>query len=327
MALGFRLPDGGYEQPSTSHISILEPVARPKITIESKYLEIINETIRRRKLNRRDDITQALKAGRALTELKPTIPHGKWQEFVLANTDYTSVREYQIDMRFWEYWKPYVDRLQASGIIFDLNSPENDLVGSLTDEEIQVCFSALHEFTSSNVPEFAIEAALKSIESGNGLTIADSKRIAAAAKKVENLESETVRDIARDMIVNSGVTNPDVLELLPTVIAEAPEIIQEIRDSGHIFVPGVNNGDGRQVKIANASRTDLEIVLGRHSIEEELSRQKEIKDDLFEVNGFDYLGTIEGSPSDIINQIMRYLNDPGKTYKVSISCKPRLIRQ
>jgi hypothetical protein len=302
---------------SVSHISILDVVG----SSEHSSIDIINETIRRRANNKRDDVTQSLRAGRELAKLKATVPHGSWRTYVMSNTDYRSEREYQIDMRFWEYWRVHIPDLTRLGVIHDMNAPEFDLVNSLSDAEVNVCFSALQEFIGTNVPDFAMDAALRNIELGNGLSISDSKKIASAAKLVNAMPDGKARDVAKDLILNHGAINPDVIEILPQVINESPDLVDEMRTTGTIFVPGVDNGNGRQVRIENASRTDFELALGRSSIEYELGRQQKIRSDFQDKADYNHIVTLEGTPSQIITQLQRYLLDTSTSYKVTISQK------
>lgn len=305
-------------------ISSIDP--DPEIIVlgdESYSFQIINETIRRRANNKRDDVTQALRAGRELSKLKKSVPHGSWRNYVMTNTDYRSEREYQIDMRFWDYWQVHIEKLTRLGVIHDVIALEADLVGNLSDDEVNVCFSALQEFINANVPQFAMEAALNNIELGNGLSIVDSKRIANAAKKVASMPDEKTRGIAQELIVRHGAINPDVIDIIPQVVSESPELMDDIRLNGTFFVPGVDNGNGRQVKVANASRTDFELALGRSSVEHELTRQQEIRRDIQTRDEFNYIVTLEGSPSQIVSQLQRYLSDAGSTYKLTISSKKR----
>lgn len=297
-----------YSTPANALKYIFPPAIKSSKQIS---IEVINDSIMRRRQNRRDDIVQSLRAGRHLVSLKPTVPHGEWQAFVMENTEYKSTREYQTDMRFWEYWSPHINQLIEVGIITSIDTPEYQFVDTLEDNDIDICFSAMRKYIDGHVPDLALQVLFDRIKAGDTDvgTIKSSDRIIAAAKAVEVLP-EPDHKLGEELVIKHGVTNPDVIAMTP-LINEDQDIVDEIRSTGMMFVPAGNYGSGRQIPINEVSPTDVEIRVGRGLVE------KELVGELVAGNRYQWIGNKEGT----IEEIIQWLNSVPQDmrYKISLS--------
>lgn len=307
--------------PSATHIQLITPL--------QQAIQDVNATIAKRKRNNRDNITQALRGGRLCVEvLKPLVKYGEWETWVVANTDYATSRAATNDMQFWLHWKEHIAGLVKSGIIHDITAPENELVNTLDDELVAVSLSAMQEFMRKGVPDLALKMALESLQSGKAteLTAKGARRVVDAAKAIEQLPKDA-QAVAQELYVTHGLDNPELIAELPSLM-EHQEVLSEIKSSGHIFVPGVDNGNGRQVAISNASRTDLELALGRNDIEEELAKQQATKKGLSErkavSESWDWIENIEGTPEQLIH-MLKLKMDKNAVYRVSLSISKQVV--
>lgn len=302
----------------------------PVITDMQQAIQDVNATIAKRKRNNRDNITQALRGGRVCVEvLKPMIKYGEWESWVIANTDYATARAATNDMQFWLHWKEHINSLVKSGIIHDITAPENELVETLDDELVAVSLSAMQEFMRKGVPDLALKLALETLQSGKAteLTAKGARRVVDAAKAIEQLPKDA-QAMAQELYVEHGLDNPEVIAELPSLMANQ-EVLDEIKSSGHIFVPGVDNGNGRQVALSNASRTDLELALGRADVEQELSKQQDLKHGIAGrksvSESWDWLENMEGTPEQLIHMLKQKM-DKNATYRVSLSISKQVVK-
>ncbi len=274
-------------------------VASDTETLQADIKEI-NDSLRRRASNNRDNVTQALRGGRHATSLKARVKAedlGNWETWVVENTDYDSARQAQNDMQFWRAWKDRIDELIEVGVINDLDNPESQLVGTLDDNAVTISLSAMEEFKRKGVPDSALEYALDALRKGP-VSIHDAQAIVQTAKAIEALPQE-FRAMAEGLYHEHGLSNPQVIAMIPQM-AEQPGMLREIESTDHIYVPGLD----RQVPIAQAGASDIEIALGRYGIEEELEAQAkahDIREDrLDRSKRFNYDDKIEGTLQQIL---------------------------
>jgi len=286
----------------------------------------VNDTIKQRERNNRDNITQALRAGRILSEhLKPQIPHGEWRQWVLDNTDYVTVRAYQSDIQLWEAWKGYADQLVELGIVKDVRQPEYELVSDLDDETVSTSLSALQLFMRKGTPDSALDMAIKDLQRENsgttGLSIKRAGTLIETAKAIEELP-EVDRQTARTLYNEHNLTNPDIIRQLPNIRSKAPDIIDDMMASGFVNVPGVNNGQGRAVNLSNASLTDIELSMGDADVTNELQYQNDKRQQREEREEtgrkWKFEQSIEGSRLSIIEQLKIMMDNPDTLYKVNL---------
>ena len=303
-------------------------VRRPMTEVNKGVLSVeqailaVNETLAKRKRNNRDNITQALRSGRLCVEvLKPSIKYGEWETWVTKNTDYATARAATNDMQFWLHWKQHIQELIDSGIIHDINAPESELVNTLDDDLVAVSLSAMQEFMRKGVPDLALKLAIESLQSGKAteLTAKGARKVVDAAKAIEALPA-SAQTIAKELYMEHGLDNPDVIAQLPAML-QNPDMMEEVKSSGHIFVPGVDHGNGRQVAIAHASQTDIELALGRSDVEDELLKQQNTKKGLSDrkavTESWDWLGSIEGTPEQLIF-LLKQKMDKNASYRVNL---------
>lgn len=272
------------------------------IVLHNASCKILNQSIKIRKQNDRDNLTQALKAGRILKEiLKPTIAHGEWERYILNNTEYRNVRQAQIDMQIWSAWKPFAEQLVANGVISSDAFLEQSLVSNLDEEAVHISISAMAQFAYKDVPQLALEIALKKMETGgDGFTISGAKKIIEVAKAIEVLPDDNSKKIAQTLVSEHAVDNAEIINEIPRLSRENPQIIKEMVETGTIFVPGVD-GDGQHVPLDKASKTDVQIAANRDSIESELVNQYKNKHILPNTtkDNYVYVNTYTGTPAQL----------------------------
>lgn len=291
--------------------------------------EVINETIRRRRANKRDDVTQTLRAGRYLAHLKTTIPHGQFQKYVLDNTLYKYPREYQIDMQIYQRWKNHISELAELGVIHDLDNPELELIDQMDDEAVEVAATSFLKFASGDMPEWGMEAAVNHIERRvnsddpndkiDVLSIREANKLVSAIKAVEAITDNASREVARQLVEDHGVTNTEVLEFIPHVMRMTPNIIEEMQSTGALSVAGISNGEGRQINLDKISKTDLEIASGYDKIEQHLQESAVVRTQIENATHYDWITSLRGTPEQIMAQLTRYLTQADGQYQVKIS--------
>ncbi len=267
---------------------------------EQLSLEIVNASVVRRRQNNRISLTEALRAGRHLNLLRKYIPHGHWEDYITRNTIYASPQEARVDMRFWEHWQPHINDLVNMGIVNNIDSPEDELVAQMSDSIVTASFAALTEFSNAAAPDFAIDMAVQyMLNQGGTFTRKKANQIIEIAKTIECLP-ENIQPLAHQLVEQHGVTNIDVIKALPEL--NETSAIEEVSSSGTIFVPGIDNGDGKQVPINTVSKTDVDLVLGKLRYEELNQDSARIKHN----KEYDFVTILEGSVPEIIQSLLRY---------------------
>jgi hypothetical protein len=297
--------------PQNSHEELAP--ACETIRHEDQIILSINETIVRRRKNTQDSIAQALKSGRLLTELKELVPHGDWENYVMSKTIYTRFRQAQEDMALWRRWSPHIDDLIKLNVV-PQNWEESNIVELVFDgDPLEISLDALRQLASSSVPQEATALAVEVFGAGNieKITATTTKQIARVAEIINELP-ETTREKVQRIVVEHGIINPDVVKRLPEAL-ESPTITEDIEKTGHLFVPGVNAGEGAQISLSNVGVSDIEIATGRAKIEEEIMSQQEYR----RHDEFEYLGTIEGSRREILEKLNEILDDTVH-YKITV---------
>lgn len=240
----------------------------------SSRLNAVNDSIERRNQNDLDNITQALRAGRELHRLKDIVKdlygHGQWYDYIKEHTDYKTPRDAQLDMQLFKSWEPWLTQLITDGVIENADTPENELVTYLGEDGIAACKSAMQNFARSNTPDVAFELAISTIKNGQ-LTVQRSSELMEFSRALIKLP-EKWQDIGKFWYERYEFLNSDVVSLLPK-LEGFEQIVEEISKSGYLHVPGINNGQGRNVHIARAGVADFELAIGEQAIETEYQRQ------------------------------------------------------
>lgn len=286
----------------------------------SQSFDVINKTLLKRKQSKRDIITQALVAGRHLSYVKTLIPHGQWESEILKNTHYNTLQSARVDIKLWDTWQPYIERLLGAGVINNIDNPEQEFVAQLSDDIVLTTDSALSRFVTNGVPEGAIELALSHLENNGYMSIKQANKIINVSKEIEKLETPEQRQLATELVQEHNVTNPDVIRSVPTLMNEQ-DVLDTIRNTGTIVVPSVD-GNTRQIKIDEASGTDIALTVRNEQVENELSRIASLSGDLLN-REFEYALTAEGSALQVINHLERYqaLAPQGTVYKLVVYVK------
>ena len=282
--------------------------------LEAEVIREINDSLERRERNDRDNISQALRGCRNLARWRDAIAHGDWRAWVIDKTNYkkgrsdrSAIRRAQNDIQLWNRWKDRIDDLSRLGLIHDLDAPESDLVGAMTDTEVTMSKSALEEFMREGVPELALDMVIESLEKGS-VQIKQAEQIIATAKRIEALPDDGSRQLATELNRQYGLTNPRVIDMMEQ-INEQPDLAQEMLNTGHVYVPGLN----KQVPIAEAGETDIELTLGRHVIEEEIESQQHSRAISAErqdrTMNFNYSRQIEGTLQQVMFQLQQQHTD------------------
>lgn len=272
---------------------------------------LVREANRRRLQNNRDTISQTLTAGRVLyEEIKPTIQFGQWERWLQANAvdmgyDITNpVRSAQLDMQFWRTWKPYVQELSANNVIN--NVIDSEIVNGMTQHQVNVSISALYAFMGNAVPDNAIRMAIDTLAKTGELTTTQAKTIIDASKAIYALP-EKVQEFAIELYESYGLTNPDVIENLPSLL-ENNDIASQMLETGYLTIPVSSDGDERSVKIDRISSTDVLLVLQNEEVETALRKLTHIKDSLQQREEdrrkLTFLATVKGTRQELVEQIL-----------------------
>lgn len=279
----------------------------------------INETISKRKKNDRDNVIQALRAGHYLNQIKETVQHGDWTNFVVEHLEYDNPRLAQIDMQIWRVWSQHLDDVINLDAIM---SDDADAV-EIPEQFIGTSITAMRTFVSSNVPDSAFRLAIDSIKSGT-LSVKLSKRIVETAKKIEEVPKDK-RDFVRDIVTDHEIHNPAIVDFISEA-HDKPDLKEQL-ETGYIFVPGVEHGQGKQISISDMGKTDADMVLRYEEVEEEL---RDLNDRLdkkrkreLEFATYKYLTDVEGTPEEIIKQLTKLMYDNQTIFKVQL--KERVV--
>ncbi len=272
-------------------------------SLEAEVIREVNDSLARRERNDRDNVTQALRGGRHLSRWKEAIAHGNWRDWVIEKTNYKKIRRAQNDVQLWNRWKDSLDDLIRLGLIHDLDAPESDLVAAMSESDVYMSKSAMEEFMRDDVPDLALSMVLNELEKGS-VQIKQAEQIIETAKRIEALPDDGSRQLATELNRQYGLVNPRIIDMMEQ-INEQPELAQELLNTGHFYVPGLD----KQVPIAEAGETDVELTLGRHVIEEEIESQQASRHISSErqdraVN-FDYTTQIEGTLQQVMFQLQQ----------------------
>lgn len=289
-----------------------------------RMIEAINETIRIREENEINTFVQALRAGRLLSEIKPTIKHGEWTAWVQDNTRYNHIRVAQMDMKLWVTWSPYAEKLAELGIINDDDDKEQAIADKLNIEVINTSLQAMRQFTKRDTPELALQIAMDELLEGvNIIDESRAKNIIDIARAIEELPDDD-KTVAMELVSKHNLQNDEIIKSIPTIRAKSPELLDEMVATGHIPVPMTDESNGRDervVPISKASRTDVDISLGEHGIVSELERQDKFKrgfaDQQIQRDNFKFLTTFTGTKEELIELLSSEMTDD-EIYKVNL---------
>lgn len=302
-----------------------------KLTIPTARQTVV-ATVLRRKKNARDTLKQSIVAGYYLTHIKSSLGHGNWLSWLRDNaldlgygglsTD--PVRAAQYDMALYRKLLPHLDTMLSLGIITEEAS---DAIDNLDDTASVFVMSAFYEFTRKDTPDLAIELALETIAALQAETPDDdeddntpqgdsmdsrkssgsikfdkphSKRLIKYAKAAEAL-SDDDRETAK-ALYRHGMDNPDILEQLPLLKKEYPEIVEEMVNTGTLSVPQ----NDEQMDVSLISVTDINLAMGDAATEleiQKLANRTEVADTLRSEAFYDFQGTFTGTPEQILHEL------------------------
>lgn len=270
-----------------------------------KAIEQIRLTTTRRATNNRDNLTQALLAGRLLVDIKANLGHGSWLKWLEDNIDamgYKSVsnspvRAAQYDMRLWKQMEPHRERMAELKLIAG-DDDDMAFVNNLDDDMVTVATTVFYELSRKNVPEAAVELAFEAIAQHGEFTAPQVQRLITYSQEIEKLAPEH-RDTAAKLYLK-GMDNPTVVSAIPTLTSDHPEILNEMLVAGALSVPGSDE----QVPLSGISMTDIKLAAGEAATEAALSfitRNAPIVDEVREVRAghFEKIGVYEGTAAQV----------------------------
>lgn len=292
------------------------------MTVE-QGVKAVKETTKKRNENNRDNLTQAMKAGRALTEIKKQVPYGQWTKWLQDNalemgyglvSNEAPERAAQYDMALWRGMELHQSRLVEMGLIDPLDSEDSDVIDSLDNDSVVIAIGAFYELTRRNAPDDAIQLALDRIASGkyepNEFTRGEAKKLVAFTKAVAGLP-EKHKGTAK-ILQSKGLDNPQIVSMLPKLAEEHPDLVEEMVASGTISVPHKEE----QLPIDSISVTDIELATGYADTQEAfgyIERNKPLTTEIKESRkrNFKQGGVYEGTAA----QVEKLLQDALKKKK------------
>lgn len=293
----------------------------------SDLVRVIRDTNLFRIRNSRNTIMQSLRAGRCLEKIKSCVPYGEWGAWLDGNLDsmgYTevysnAVRAAQLDMQFWSSWQPYLAQLESLGVVSPDDNVEEQIVDNLTNNQVSVALSALQEFMKKGITETGFNMVLRHLEQNDTLSIHQAKTLAQISKAFDALPSQEARDAANLLFTKYGVTNPQVVQRIPDLLKNAPDILHEMLDTGHVYIPVA---DGKSLHVSLISETDLDIVLKNEDVERDLRRLQHIKESIAKRDAvrrdFDFVNRYEGTLDEILRLLKTVKAEKGATYQLSL---------
>lgn len=304
-------------------------VCRPLQPSITEHCTTVQESNRKRSKNNRDNLTQAMRAGRALTDIKSCLQHGQWGAWLESNIDKlgygaistSPIRAAQYDMLLWRKMCDYQDRLVASGLMHDIEASEQDIVDHIEDQGVTVAVSAFYELTRKGVPETAIDLMLSRLadgdnQDGTSFDTPAAKRLAEYAKRRDSLSDE--HQLIADRLYVLGLDNPDVVDCIPTLASEHSDILAEMLATGHISVPHREES----LPVSSIGRTDIDMAIGEEETEEAFTYIERNKPLVAEIKGARQRGfvqqrVIEGTPAQVQHLLSEAVKGVGgKTVRV-----------
>lgn len=262
----------------------------PTFEIASK----INDVYEKREHAGVELVRYTLILGKYLRELKPHIPHGEWTQWVINNTSYTSIRTAQSDMKLFLVWQPYLDRLMF------LNLDDSDAtIDAMTFDDVSLVVSAMRRLAQGEISNTAFEIALSRLDELHHLDMTDANEAIDSALFIDscgNLEKETAVQIA-----GYGLS-PTLFPVINDMSNDYPEVIDEMKNTGHLYVPHLDNGEGRQIPLRDVTSDHINLVTGENSRQKYLSDQDE---NFSSGNGvqFNHVATLKGSKHEVLAQL------------------------
>lgn len=234
----------------------------------------IDDNLARIEANERENLALVLRNGRLLSDTKNGLKHGEWLPF-LSQTRYANkAREAQKHMQIWRRWEGRIARLMQAGVLAPIN-PELDWVNRLSAGQVNIALSVVYALTPDNIPDSALDIALAVLEQDGHLESPQLPDIVEAAEMVDNLPPGKTSDAVRELVTKHGVTNPDVVRLLPQLAQEKPNLVKEWTETGAVYIQASNDGDGEQIPLRRASVTDVRLALGDNDLHVALRQQEE----------------------------------------------------
>lgn len=141
-------------------------------------------------------------------------------------------------------------------------------------------------------------------------SVVNATRVAECAKAIESLETDEGKELARFLYDSHDVMNASILEMCDDLVA-FPDVVSEMKMTGAVYVPGLDNGDGKQVPLSDLGRTDVEVVLGANSMEGYARHYQEQYE-------WEPVISFIGTREMIIREAQRLMEDTAYRIKISI---------
>lgn len=324
--------------PSATRITVrpsafTPPAKQPDASAHSgiqENIECIKETTSRRRANNRDNLTQAMRAGRLLLDIKSQVKRGEWVNWLKDHVDElgyglvstSPVRAAQYDMALWKRMSAYQDRLVELKLLGSSEPDEDGVVRNMEDDNITVAISAFYELTRRDASETAIEIALDGIAAGTysegQLDTNGAKKLVRYSNAVDSLPAEH-RETAKKLY-HKGLDSPDIAKRIPQLAEEHPEILEEMVASGSLSVPHRET----QMTLDDISETDLDLAVGETEVEqawEYINRNKPLTADVktAKKRNLKQGGVFEGTLDQVLHQLEELRKkDDGRFMRVSL---------
>lgn len=261
---------------------------------ETYHIKTINGFLNEREVGHRKSISLALKLGKELTYIRDQFKYGEWTDYVLSKTRYRTMAEAQADMRLWDSWKTIIIETYGSSSFSSIDK----FVDNLSSDGVHTSLSALQQFSKSDLDPSALELAKLAAERGK-LTVAEAKRLVKCTQISAGFTDDQ-KAYFEHIAKTWAVSNPEVVRMIPDIMKDE-NVRESIYLSGTIYVPNVD-GDGNEIEISNAGKSDIELALGISSAEKTLTRYAHYRSNLT------FLKQIDGtSKEELVKSFLEYI--------------------
>ncbi len=161
----------------------------------------------------------------------------------------------------------------------------------MSADAVSVSLSSLMQFTKSDTPDYALDLAMRVIDSPEKygrLTNQKSKKLVECATIISGFDEQSA-EFSRTLMEEWGVDNAAVIRRVPEIILNY-DLADALLRSGMIHVPNENGGD--EVRIDEAGATEVELALGISKAEQTLRRYSHYR------NNLEFSGQLESTSKD-----------------------------
>jgi len=243
--------------------------------VQSQATDIVKEIAR----NNGKSVRLRVEQGQRLLRLKALIGHGGWLAWLVspeANSGYSSIRTPERDMKLAEALGDRIAELTDEMLATMTNLTA---MRALADDEkadaLEAAFALMHRGIKVGGVEadklvtiYAASRELGDRVRDGKITIDDAYRVATCIDDI-NPPQPVV-----DLVVNSGVKSPGVVEALAVMHAELPAKFDEVASSGTIY----NAATDQEVPLAEASSADAMLAVNEEDAERAARHRQHIQD-------------------------------------------------